>query len=44
MKRSDGGDWLDLRVDQTAQIDRVLLLCGAVHRNLGAPDDVAQRD
>ena len=32
MKRSDGCDWLDLQVDQTAQIVWVLLLYGAVHR------------
>ena len=44
MKRSDGCDWLDLQVYRTTQIVWVLILCGAVHRNLGASDDVAQRD
>ena len=44
MKRSDGCDWLDLQVDRTVRIVWVLILCGAVHRKLGTPGDVAQRD
>ena len=41
MKQSDDCDWLDLQADRTAQIVWILILCGAVHRKLGAPDDVA---
>jgi len=44
MKRSDGCDWLDLQVDRTVWMSGALIWCGVVHRKLGTPDDVAQRD
>ena len=44
MKRSRGCDWLDLQVDRTVRMNRCLIWCDAVHRNLGTPGDVAQRD
>jgi len=44
MKRSDDCDWLDLQVDRTVWMSGSLIWCGAVHRKIGTPDDVAQRD
>jgi len=44
MKRSCGCDWLDLQVDRTIWMSRVLIWCDAVHRNLSTPGDVGQRD
>jgi hypothetical protein len=39
-----GCDWPDLQVDRTVRMNRGLIGCDAVHRNLGTPGDVAQRD
>jgi len=44
MERSCGCDWPDLQVDQTVRMNRGRIGCDAVHRNLGTPGDVAQRD
>ena len=44
MRRSYGCDWFDLQVDRTARIVWVVIRCSAVHRKLGTPGDVAQRD
>jgi hypothetical protein len=44
MKRSCDCDWLDLQVDRTVRMNRSGIGGDAVHRNLGTPDDVAQRD
>jgi len=44
MERSCGCDWPDLQVDRTVRMNRGLIRCDAVHRNLGTPGDVAQRD
>ena len=44
MKRLDGCYWLDLQGDWMVQIVWVLIWCDAVHRKLGTPGDVAQRD
>jgi hypothetical protein len=44
MERSCGGDWPDLQVDRTVRMNRGRIGCDAVHRNLGTPGDVAQRD
>ena len=38
------GDWFDLQVDRTVRMSRCVIWCGAVHRKLGTPGDVAQRD
>ena len=42
MNRSFDCDWLDLQVDRTVQMGSALIWCGAVHRKLGAPGDVAR--
>jgi len=44
MERSCGCDWPDLQVDRTVRMNGGLIRCDAVHRNLGTPGDVAQRD
>jgi len=44
MERSCGCDWPDLQVDRTVRMNRCGIGCDAVHRNLGTPGDVAQRD
>jgi len=44
MERSCGCDWPDLQVDRTVRMNRGRIGCDAVHRNLGTPGDVAQRD
>ena len=44
MERSCGCDWPDLQVDRTIRMNRGGIGCDAVHRNLGTPGDVAQRD
>jgi hypothetical protein len=44
MNWSFGCDWLDLEVDRTVQMGWSLIWCGAVHRELGTPGDVAQQD
>ena len=44
MERSCGCDWPDLQVDRTVRMNRGVIGCDAVHRNLGTPGDVAQRD
>ena len=44
MERSCGCDWPDLQVDRTVRMNGGLIGCDAVHRNLGTPGDVAQRD
>jgi hypothetical protein len=44
MERSCGCDWPDLQVDLTVRMNGGLIGCNAVHRNLGTPGDVAQRD
>ena len=44
MKRSCSCDWLDPEVDQRSGWAAVLIWCGAVHRKLGTPGDVAQQD
>jgi len=44
MERSCGCDWPDLQVDRTVRMNRGGIGCDAVHRNIGTPGDVAQRD
>ena len=44
MERSCSCDWPDLQVDRTVRMNRGGIWCNAVHRNLGTPGDVAQRD
>jgi len=44
MERSCGCDWPDLQVDRTVRMKGGWIRCDAVHRNLGKPGDVAQRD
>jgi hypothetical protein len=44
MERLCGCDWPDLQVDRTVRMNRGLIGCDAVHRNLGTPGDVAKRD
>jgi len=44
MERSCGCDWLDLQVDRTVRMNGGLIWCDPVHRKLGTPSDVAQRD
>jgi hypothetical protein len=44
MERSCGCDWPDLQVDRTVRMNRGRIGCDAVHRNLGTPGDVAQRN
>jgi len=44
MERSCGCDWPDLQVYQTVRMNGVLIGCASVHRNLGTPRDVAERD
>jgi len=44
MESSCGCDWPDLQVDRTVRMNGGLIGCDAVHRYLGTPGDVAQRD
>ena len=44
MERSCDCYWPDLQVDRTVRMNRGGIGCDAVHRNLGTPGDVAQRD
>ena len=44
MECSCGCDWPDLQVDRTVRMNRGLIGCDSVHRNLGTTGDVAQRD
>jgi len=44
MERSRGCDWPDLQVDRTVRMNRGLIGCDAVYKELGTPGDVAPPD